>query len=44
VLVGDLPLIPPGLADARSSRPNWPEVPVPPKREAEVIVAVARIA
>ncbi|HEY3879969.1 MAG TPA: SAM-dependent methyltransferase [Trebonia sp.] len=39
---GDLPLVPPGVADARSWRPGWPQVPVPPKREAEMIVGVAR--
>jgi O-methyltransferase involved in polyketide biosynthesis len=40
---GDLPLLEPGVADARSWRPGWPQVPVPPKREAEMIVGVARV-
>lgn len=40
---GDLPLLPPGIADARTWRPNWPVVPVPPKREGEMIVGVARV-
>jgi hypothetical protein len=39
---GDLPLVPPGVTDARSWRPGWPQVPVPTKREAEMIVGVAR--
>jgi len=40
---GDLPLVPPGVADARSWRPGWPMVSVPPKREAEMIVGVAQV-
>jgi O-methyltransferase involved in polyketide biosynthesis len=40
---GDLPLLPPGLADARSWRPGWPVVSVPPKREGEMIVGVAQV-
>jgi O-methyltransferase involved in polyketide biosynthesis len=40
---GDLPLLPPGVADARSWRPGWPTVSVPPKREAEMIVGVAQV-
>ena len=40
---GDLPLLPPGVADARSWRPGWPMGSVPPKREAEMIVGVARV-
>jgi hypothetical protein len=40
---GDLPLLPPGVADARSWRPGWPMVSVPPKREAEMIVGVAQV-
>ena len=39
---GDLPLISPGIADARSWRAGWPEVPVPPRRDAVMIVGVAR--
>jgi O-methyltransferase involved in polyketide biosynthesis len=39
---GDLPLVPPGIADARSWRPGWPMVSVPPKREGEMIVGVAQ--
>ncbi|HEX7162715.1 MAG TPA: hypothetical protein VF223_15940 [Trebonia sp.] len=39
---GDLPLLPPGIADARSWRPGWPMVSVPPKREGEMIVGVAQ--
>jgi O-methyltransferase involved in polyketide biosynthesis len=39
---GDLPLVPPGVADARSWRPGWPKVPAPPRREGEMIVGVAR--
>jgi O-methyltransferase involved in polyketide biosynthesis len=40
---GDLPMLPPGVADARSWRPGWPVVSVPPKREGEMIVGVARV-
>ncbi len=40
---GDLPLLAPGVADARTWRPGWPEVPVPPKRAGEMIVGVARV-
>jgi O-methyltransferase involved in polyketide biosynthesis len=40
---GDLPLLPPGVADARSWRPGWPLVSVPPKREGEMIVGVAQV-
>jgi O-methyltransferase involved in polyketide biosynthesis len=40
---GDLPLLPPGVADARSWRPGWPMVSVPPKREGEMIVGVAQV-
>ena len=40
---GDLPLLPPGVADARSWRPGWPMVSVPPEREAEMIVGVAQV-
>jgi len=40
---GDLPLLPPGVADARSWRPGWPVVSVPPKRQAEMIVGVAQV-
>ena len=40
---GDLPLIPPGVAGARSWRPGWPVVSVPPEREAEMIVGMARV-
>jgi hypothetical protein len=40
---GALSLVPPGVADARAWRPRWPEAPVPPKRDGEMIVGVARI-
>jgi O-methyltransferase involved in polyketide biosynthesis len=40
---GDLPLLPPGIADARAWHPNWPAVPVPAKRDGEIIVAVAQV-
>lgn len=40
---GDLPLLPPGIADARSWRPGWPVVSVPPQREGAMIVGVAQI-
>jgi O-methyltransferase involved in polyketide biosynthesis len=40
---GDLPLLPPGIADARAWRPGWPMASVPPKREGEMIVGVAQI-
>ncbi len=40
---GGLPLLPPGVADARSWRPGWPAVSVPPKRDGEMIVGVAQI-
>lgn len=39
----DLPMLEPGVSDARTWRPGWPEVPVPPKRTGEMIVGVARI-
>jgi len=38
-----LPLLPPGVADARSWRPGWPRVSVPPEREGEMIVGVAEV-
>ena len=41
--LGGLPLLPPGVADARSWRPGWPTVSVPPKRDGEMIVGVARV-
>ena len=34
---------PPGVADARSWRPGWPAVSVPPKRDGEMIVGVAQV-
>jgi O-methyltransferase involved in polyketide biosynthesis len=40
---GDLELVPPGIADARTWRPEWPMVPVPPKRDASMIAGVARV-
>ena len=40
---GDLPLLPPGVADARSWRPGRPMVSVPPKRDGEMIVGVALV-
>jgi hypothetical protein len=40
---GDLPLLDPGVCDARTWRPGWPEVPVPPKRSGEMIVGVAQV-
>lgn len=40
---GDLPLVPPGIADARSWRPGWPMVSAPLKRESEMIVGIAQI-
>ena len=40
---GDLPLLAPGVAHARTWRPGWPEVPVPPKRAGQMIVGVARV-
>jgi len=40
---GDLTLVPPGTADARTWRPNSATVPVPPKREGEMIVGVAKV-
>ena len=39
---GRLALVPPGIADATTWHPGWPPVPVPPKRDAEMIVGVAR--
>jgi O-methyltransferase involved in polyketide biosynthesis len=42
-LFGDLPLLAPGVADARSWRPGWPMVSVPPKRDGEMIVGVAKV-
>jgi O-methyltransferase involved in polyketide biosynthesis len=40
---GGLPLLPPGVADARAWRPGWPMASVPPKRDGEMIVGVARV-
>jgi O-methyltransferase involved in polyketide biosynthesis len=40
---GDLELLPPGVADARTWRPEWQMVPVPPKRDCEMLVGVARV-
>ncbi|HUN36947.1 MAG TPA: SAM-dependent methyltransferase [Trebonia sp.] len=40
---GDLELIPPGIADARTWRAEWSTVPVPERRDAEMIVGVARV-
>jgi len=40
---GDLELLPPGVADARTWRPEWPKVPVPARRDAEMIAGVARV-
>jgi O-methyltransferase involved in polyketide biosynthesis len=40
---GNLPLVPPGVVDARAWRPGWPQVPVPPRRDVQVIAGVARI-
>jgi O-methyltransferase involved in polyketide biosynthesis len=39
----DLPLLPPGVADARAWRPGWAKVPVPAEREVVTLVGVARI-
>jgi hypothetical protein len=38
---GDLPLLDPGVCDARTWRPGWPEVPA--KRSGEMIVGVAQV-
>jgi O-methyltransferase involved in polyketide biosynthesis len=40
---GALPLLEPGVADARVWRPGWPEVPVPPHRDAVMIVGVGMV-
>ena len=40
---GDLRLVPPGIADARTWRPNVPTVTVPPQREGTMIVGVAQV-
>ena len=40
---GGLTLLPPGVADARSWRPGRPVVPMPPKRDGEMIVGVAQV-
>jgi O-methyltransferase involved in polyketide biosynthesis len=40
---GDLPLLSPGVVDGRAWRPGWPQVPVPPKRDAIILVGVAQI-
>lgn len=40
---GDLELLSPGIADARTWRPEWPRVPVPPKRDCEMLAGVARV-
>jgi O-methyltransferase involved in polyketide biosynthesis len=40
---GDLPLLPPGVADARTWRPGRPTVSAPPKREGEMIVGIAQV-
>jgi hypothetical protein len=41
--LGDLPLVPPGPADARSWRPGRPVVSVPSPRDGEMVVGVARV-
>jgi len=40
---GDLELIPPGIADARTWRPQRSTVPVPPQRDCQMLVGVARV-
>jgi hypothetical protein len=40
---GELPLVPPGVGDARTWRPGWPKVPAPPERDAVMIVGVAQV-
>jgi O-methyltransferase involved in polyketide biosynthesis len=40
---GGRPLLEPGVADARVWRPGWPEVPVPPHRDAVMIVGVGLV-
>jgi O-methyltransferase involved in polyketide biosynthesis len=39
---GGLELLEPGVADARAWRPGWPQVPVPPYRDAVMIVGAGR--
>jgi O-methyltransferase involved in polyketide biosynthesis len=39
---GGLTLLEPGVADARAWRPGWPQVPVPPYRDAVMIVGAGR--
>ena len=39
----NLDLVPPGVADARTWRPEWPAVTTPPRRDFEVAVGVARV-
>jgi O-methyltransferase involved in polyketide biosynthesis len=40
---GDLPLLSPGVADARSWRPGWPSPSAPAEREGEMIVGIAQV-
>jgi hypothetical protein len=40
---GPLELVPPGIGDARTSRPGWEEVTVLPSREGWMITGIARV-
>src|ERR1700761_7526837 len=40
---GGLPLLEPGAADPRGGRPGWAEVPVPPHRDAVMLVGVGLV-
>jgi O-methyltransferase involved in polyketide biosynthesis len=41
---GPLEMVPPGVGDARTSRPGWAKVPVPTERDSSMIVGIARVA
>lgn len=40
---GPLEILPPGVGDARKWRPGWDKVPVPPERDAVMLVGIARV-
>jgi len=40
---GSLEMVPPGVGDARTSRPGWAKVPTPPERDSSMIVGIARV-
>lgn len=41
---GPLELVAPGIGDGRTVRPGWAKAPVPPERDATIIVGIASVA